>query len=382
MKSLGPQKSNLPSSGNLKISVSPIDLASVKQRLSVGATMMARILDSHGGGKYTVGFAGLSMVAESPLDLPRGSQIYVRVESFEPRIHLKLIDPDSKDGVAQLLKKFGISNADKEAAALLKEFMDLGLPLDKASIKKGLIALKNGLTPREAARFAAQDISLKEIMLPKVKASEGSLSSALSRLLSGLEASSRSADASKIRDALTFSGDLADLFERHPLKMERRILGPDPQQVSQDVKALLIKMTREDGGQSETPTLAKELLDVLEGHYLFGEPEPEIPFVVDDDGMKDGSISAERTEGRAIVRIRLDTSKLGQVVGVLDFQKKKVGMSFGVPKDEGRDALKAKMNELRTTMKAFGFDLESLTVDTLREDEPSEPAPLGLDIKA
>lgn len=580
-----------PSSQNLQISVSPVDRATIERKLSVGSTMSARVIESHGGGRYTVGFAGMRMMAESTMHLPEGAKMMVQVAALEPKIHLRVMEHSQRRDLDQILVKLGVSKTDGVTRELVKSMMEHNLPINRETVRQGLSLMKNGLSPRAAARFLAENVPMSKSLEARAGSADRPLTAAVDRLVNALESRGRQSEAAVIRESLTFKGDIGELFSKHPLKMERRSLAGDPsvetrrfdfgrvlegmsnektasgkkmavaqraeavlrtwnakhptpaertvvmtkaidglvnelnaagrkseigqlrfgllepataalrdagpsgaglitprspaenlllearlllselsvekpgnplrifdplvagqaRQVldqlssptpnltalsegieklvvklvqlgregearrmrefaaprvlfdmaapaevargeaqaetaaSRDPKGLLLALAlggQADGG-AEISNAAREVLETLEGHYLFGDPQEEMPFLVDDNGAKDASISAYRKGERSYVRFRLDTSRLGEVVGVMDFKKKTFGLAIGVGTSEARKDLRRALPELFQTMSALGFTMESVTVDLDRKRVAEDEAPLlGFDIKA
>lgn len=369
--------------------VAQVDPAQIQRRLSIGSQLSARIVDAHGQGKYTVGFAGLRMIAESGLELAVGQRVLVEVAALEPKIHLRVMDAKGNETFEKMLKHLAGDLPEAKLRELMSELMEKGLPLDQNTLKRAIAAMKQGLSPRASAKFVSGNFPLSDSIAARAMTSEGSMARALSRLMDLLKAAGRSDDAAKIHESLRWSGNLKDMLDAHPLKMERRLLGENPAAERDGAKALLLALAdgSATGGEAdkEISRAATELLEILEGRYLYGEPEPEIPFVVEDDGLRDGSLAADRGPGRAQVRIRLDTSRLGNVVGVIDSRERRLGVSLGVPRPEAREALLAAVPELKAALRTLGFEMDSMTVDVLRPKEPATAASgrgIGFDVKA
>jgi hypothetical protein len=355
------------------------------RKLPVGSTVTARILESHGDGRYTVGLAGFRVTAESAMDLPVGARLNARVTALEPQVRLNLVKPGS-DALNEILGRLGYEKPAAEFREAAAALLDRGMPLNRDAVRHAVELMQRGLSARDAVRHLSNNLPPTAALIARTASAESSLAAALDRLTSVLEEAGRQELANKIRDSVTFHGDLEGLFAKHPLKFERRALagGGD---LASDAKALLAALSREgspDGiqpGPGESAQAAREFLETLEGHYLAGEPVRHIPFVVEDEGSRDGWMAAERSRERTNIRFKLGTSRLGPVVGVVDFVNRTTGISIGVNDLDTRKALLEKAPELLKSLEARGIRLDSLTVDVLRRGEPEPHRPVGLDLK-
>lgn len=377
---------------DLRVPIDPIPRRELEARLPVGSTQTARVLESAGQGQYIVGIAGFRLAAESALELPPGARVRVEVAAHEPRVQLRIVRPDAS-GLEEALRRLGFEKAPPEQRAavttVLGELMEQGLPLTRETVRRAQDGIARGLSPRSAVAMVRHEIPLAPATLARAKAADGSVARALESLTSSLAALGRETEAAVIRDALTFRGDLGALFESHPLKLERRLLAGDVRPERPEVKPILEAIARPPDQPSpaerDAAAAARQLLETLEGRYLVGTPEREIPFVVDDDGTRDAAITAERTGGHTHVAVRLDTSRLGAVVGLVDSVQRGVGIALGVESPEARQALLAAAPELVERLRALGFRLDGMTVDVLDRSRGASPTPrpaLGLDLKA
>lgn len=356
-----------------------VDRKTISRKLSVGATLSARILESHGSRKYTVGFSGLRMIAESSQDLPVGSRINVQVAALEPKIHFRIISP-GKQGLEEILRNLGFEKPTESQKQVVEEMIARGLPLDRESLKDAMAAMKKNLSPKDAVRLIQNKLPLSEASIDRLKAAQQSPASLLVKLTEVLNERGKGEISHQIQSSLTFTSDLKELFAKHPLKQERRLLQSSPKE---DAKSLLIELTQSP--DVEVAARATDLLSTLEGRYLLGVPEPHIPFVVDDNGPKDASVAAERTPEVTHVRFSLDTSKLGQVVGVVDFQMSKgervLGISVGVDEKDFRKPLLDAAPQLIESLKALGFSVNALAVDVINRSKSPRTPVTGLDFK-
>jgi hypothetical protein len=328
------------------------------------------------------------MIAESSVPLTPGARLAVTVAGLEPKIHLRILEPDTSSN-ARLLKELGIELPSREAEALLDRLRDRGQPIDRTSFMKMLQAVRQGLTPDQAARLVERRLPFNQSIFDRLKAADGDLGKTVARLLDSLKAAGREAEATTISRALTFDGDLGRLLDEHPLKHERRLLASEAR--PDDAAAVLRRLAAETAAgtsmEREIAGEAARLLELLEGRYLAGDPEPQIPFLIEDDGAREGSIAAERSPGRATVRFRLETSVLGEVRGVIDFVGKVMGVTIGAATPAARAVLARKAPQLKESLDALGFRIESLGVEVTRPGGAAEAAitalpPVGLDIKA
>ena len=377
-------------SSQVRLVVDEVSREAIARRLSVGSTLTARVLESHGQGRYTVGFAGLRIIAESSVPLTPGMRLAVTVAGLDPKIHLRILEPDAAS-TGRLLRELGIEAPNAEAESLLERLRERGLPIDRTSFMKMLRAVRQGLTPDQAARLVEWNLPFSPGVLDRLRASDGDLGAALTRLAEALKRAGRESEAAAVTKALTFDGDLKRLFEEHPLRLERRLLAGEAR--PDDPAALLRRLAT--AGESALPIEkeiageARHLLDILEGRYLAGEPEAQIPFLVEEDGTHEAWIAANRSPGRATIRFRLGTSRLGEVKGVVDFVGRVAGMTLGASTREARTALAQNAPRLKESLDALGFRIESLGVEmTPQGDSQGDGgaavvlSPVGLDIKA
>jgi hypothetical protein len=328
------------------------------------------------------------MIAESSVPLAPGARLAVTVAGLEPKIHLRILEPE-KSSNARLLKELGIELPNREAETLLDRLRERGLPIDRTSFMKMLQAVRQGLTPDQAARLVERRLPFNQGVFDRLRAADGDMGKTVARLVDFLKAAGRDAEAATISRALTFDGDLGRLLDDHPLKHERRLLAGEAR--PDDAASILRRLAAETAASQpmarEIAGEAARLLELLEGRYLAGDPEPQIPFLIEDDDAGEGSIAAERSPGRATVRFRLGTSVLGEVRGVVDFVGKVVGVTIGAATPESRAALARNAPRLKESLDALGFRIESLGVEVTRpvgETEATITAlpPVGLDIKA
>lgn len=372
----------------VRLLIDEVGRESIARRLAVGSTLTARVIEDHGQGRYTVGFAGLRMIAESSTPLVAGTRLAVTVAGLEPKIHLRILEPEASSN-ARLLKELGIDPSNRDAEALLERLRERGLPIDRTSFLKMLQAIRQGLTPDQAARLVERRLPFNQGVLDRIQAADGDLGRTVARLVDLLKAAGREGEAATLERALTFDGDLGRLLDEHPLKHERRILADEAR--SDDAASILRRLAAEIGAaepaEREIAGEAARLLETLEGRYLAGDPEPQISFLVEDDGGREGWIAAERSPGRATVRFRLETSILGEVRGVVDFVGKVAGVTIGATTPEARAALARSAPRLKEALDALGFRIESLGIEVTRPLGGAELAltslpPIGLDIKA
>lgn len=374
-------KASSASASASTFAVREVSREAILRRLSPGSFISARILESHGDGKYTVGFAGMRMIADSELKLSVGSRINVEVASVEPKIHLRVVSDKAQS--EKFLTQLGFK-PDPVLREIISELVAREQPINRETLREVLAAVKKGLTVRDAVRLISSDLPLTQAVIDRAKAAQAPLSDLLTKLTDALTANGREKTAEEIRDALTFKSDLKELFEKHPLKQERRILGEGG---APDAKSLLLVLARDANPELAEP--AEKLLANLEARYLLGDPQPHIPFVVDDNGLRDGEISAARSREMTHVRFRLETSRLGEVVGVVDLHSRAVtavtaraGISIGVRDADARKELLAAAPELSRSLAALGFSVDALTVDVIKRGESISPEPkTGLDLK-
>lgn len=373
-----------------RIAVEDVSREIAFKKLPIGSTLTARILTSHGQGRYTVGIAGMKLIAESSLSLPVGARVAALVTAHEPRIHLRLLKPDDA-AIGRVLKQLGFNQPQPDLKEIIAEMMRQDLPLTRQGVKNALDAMQHGLSARQAARMIAHDVPLGALNEARARAAEGSVAHALDRLTTALQDAGRSDSAQAVRDALTFRGDLGELFASHPLKFERRLLAGDIHADRREIKPMLVELAQADTATGASKELvaaadaARELLEVMDGRYLVGNPEREIPFVVEDNGSQDASLWAERAAGRTHVGVRLDTSRLGSVVGIVDIVNRTTGIALGVTSPEARRALVAAAPELIERLQALGLRVDGLTIDVVDRKDGAQPTPrppLGLDIQA
>ncbi|RMH56435.1 MAG: flagellar hook-length control protein FliK [Candidatus Hydrogenedentota bacterium] len=224
----GGSRSFSPSIG--KIVVREVDAAAIKARLSVGSRLSARVLQSHGKNLFTIGFAGMRMLAESDVPLSVGMRLSVLVASLEPKIHLRLTPREGRNA-AEILGKFGIRNPSPELIAAAKEMIALGLPFEPALLSAVRNALDKGYTPRQAALSAARGYAVTKEAAVRAAAARDSLTQALSALTEHLQNDGLESTAAAIEKAFTFRGDLRSFLEPHPLRLTRRLLSlPEPKE--------------------------------------------------------------------------------------------------------------------------------------------------------
>lgn len=209
----------------------------------------------------------------------------------------------------------------------------------------------------------------------------GSGSSEIAQTIRALRdalASVRGVDENKILAAAARTDAKAILLELagdNALAADARAKGPGAAPAADSVAAL--------ARDKDVADAARNLLNTLEAHYLLGEPQPHIPFVVEDGGGHDASLSAVRSRGRTHIRFNLPTSALGEVVGIVDIEKKAVGVSIGVRDADARKALLAAAPQLDASLRALGLRIDALTVDVVDRSRPSASRSLaGLDVKA
>lgn len=360
--------------------------------MPVGSTQTARVLESAGKGQYIVGIAGFRLAAESSLELPPGARVRVEVAAHEPRVQLRIVRPDAS-GLEEALRRLGFEKAPPEQRAtvstILEELMKQSLPLTRETVRRAQDGIAHGLSLRAAVAMVRHEVPLAPATIARAQAADGSVAQVLETLTGALSSLGRETEASRIRDALTFRGDLGALFESHPLKLERRLLADKVRIDRAEIKPMLEAIARVSDQappvEREAAAAARQLIETLEGRYLVGTPEREIPFVVEDDGARDAAIAAERTGGHTHVAVRLDTSRLGVVVGLIDSVQRGVGIALGVETPEARQALLAASHELVERLHALGFRLDGMTIDVLDRSLSASPAPrpaLGLDLKA
>lgn len=365
-----------------------ITRAELASRLPLGASLTARVLEAPAPGQYIIGIAGLKLAAESALDLPPGARVGVRVAGHDPRVQLRILGPEA-GGLADALKGLGFDRPTPTMREGAEELMRQGLPLTRETLRRAGDGMARGLTARAAVALVRHDLPLTDATAARAAAAGDSIARAFAALEGALKAAGRDTDAARIRDALTFRGDLGSLFESHPLKLERRLLADVVTPERPEVKPMLETLARApesaSAAERDAANAARSLLEALEGRYLVGNPERAIPFVVEDDGLRDASIAAERTAGHTHVTLRLETSRLGAVVGLVDSVRRGVGIALGVENAEARQALLAAVPDLSERLRALGFHLDGLTVDVLDPDRgatsSARPA-LGLDLKA
>ncbi len=376
-----------------RVAVETIAREQLHARLPVGSTLTARVLEVTGKGQYIVGVAGMKLVAESGLDLPPGAKVGVQVAAHDPKIHLRILKPDDA-GMERVLRQLGYDKATPDLKSVITELMEQGQPLTRENVRRAQDGISRGLTPRAAVALVRHEIPLTPATLDRARAADGSVAQALDRLTSALTQLGRGAEADRIRGSLTFSGDLGDLFANHPLKFERRLLGGEVREDRPEVKPMLETIARattaEAGPEREAAAAARQLIDTMEGRYLVGTPERQIPFVIEDDGSRDASLTAERSGGHTNIKIQLETSRLGVVVGMVDSVNRGVGIALGVDTPEARQALVAAAPQLTARLHALGFRLDGMTVDVLDPQArlggagslPAARPALGVDLKA
>lgn len=376
-----------------RVAVETITREQLHARLPVGSTLTARVLEVTGRGQYIVGVAGMKLVAESGLDLPPGAKVGVQVASHTPKIHLRILKPDDA-GMERVLRQLGYDKATPALRAVVTELMEQGQPLTRENVRRAEDGIAKALTPRAAVALVRHEIPLTPATHSRALAADGSVAQTLDRLSSALTALGRGAEADRIRGSLTFSGDLGDLFSNHPLKFERRLLGGEVRADRAEVKPMLEMIARattpDSGPEREAAVAARQLIDTMEGRYLVGTPERQIPFVIEDDGSRDASLTAERNGGRTNIKIQLETSRLGVVVGMVDSVNRGVGIALGVDTSEARKALMAAAPQLTTRLHALGFRLDGMTIDVLDPQArlraagsaPVARPALGVDLKA
>ncbi len=373
----------------LRISVEEIPRETIQKRFPVGSTLGARILETLGENRYLVGFGGMKFVAESNLELPAGARLGLQVAAHEPKLHLKILRNDAQ-ALDEALKRLGFEKPTEEGREILSRLFEKELPVDRETVRKAQDLMRKGFSAREAVRLLANNLPSGESFARRAHLAEGSVAEALKRLETALESAGRKGEAASLRASLEFRGSLAELVETHPLGHERRILGEKAAEALRDGKTLLLELAksaldpRAGEAEREAGRAAQELLETLEGRFLCGEPEPQIPFVVEDGGDRDGWLAARRAPERTNLRFRLETSALGEVVGVVDFTKRQVGIALGVGTPEARKALAGARPELHRALEELGFNLESATVDVLAprgESEATARPVVGLDLK-
>ncbi|MEK8023722.1 MAG: flagellar hook-length control protein FliK [Candidatus Hydrogenedentota bacterium] len=260
----------------------------------------------------------------------------------------------------------------------------------------------SGAAAELIALLQGSDIELEQLLLPRLKVK--SLASFLGETAKQLEARAERGD----RDGGAIARQLGELLkglEDSPLPDESRMLMTSSRR---DAKGLLLELAglgtssaadkpdRDRARATETAPAdsarmaddevadaARNLVNTLEAHYLLGDPRAHIPFVVEDDGLRDASISAQRFRGRTHVRFSLMTSALGEVVGVVDLEKKAVGISIGVQQAAARKNLLAAAPALETGLRALGLRVDALSVDVIGDSaRPAAVTTLkGLDLK-
>ena len=167
----GLQRTAAAADGGLRIPVTEIDPAALREKLPVGCTLTARVLEVHDNNRFTVQFAGMRMIAESNLPLAPGARLPVQVAAHEPKIHLKLLDQSAGETLERVLAKLGYEQPAPELKELVAGMMERGLPLESDAVRKGMTAIKQGLTPQEALRLVVSDAPLSGAVLERARAS-------------------------------------------------------------------------------------------------------------------------------------------------------------------------------------------------------------------
>jgi len=375
------QNSSIHSAGEIKLAVEEIPRQVLLQRFTQGSTIGASILQSLGKNRYIIGFAGMKLLAESTIELPVGKRLGLEVASLDPKIHLKVLDADDAS-IGTVLKRLGFNRADQSAKEIIDILFEKELPIDRETVRKAIELVKRGLTPRQAVRAISNQIPASDKLIGLIKSSELSFSDSLEKLVQKLRSLKRDAEALSLEKSMTFSKSLDELFDSHPLRHERRILAMDLDKAKKDGKSLLLELANSPDENKEVRESAKELLDRIEARFIAGEPEQNIPFSINDDGLKDAELTAGKDSKRTYVRLRLNTSGFGNVVLAMDAVNKTLGFSFGVETAEARKAMAGGQTELNSALDSIGFKIESITIDVIKAKEKESQKPLlGLDLK-